>query len=206
VKGGNLAGDLNAQRFGKISVSGGDFTGGLASSGAGAAGDPPFLESMTIKGGDFTGEIQALRTVEKIAVQIAKGVGGNMIDATVAIGKLAQLAVQKNVTNSLILVGASLGTDGLLGGGDDQFASGSIGKVNIGGAVAGSTIAAGLNPGDGILKNGNDTIVDAASKIASLIIKGAADPASYFASGDFGPVKIDGDTVNAGSDPRFLVG
>ena len=59
-----------------------------------------------------------------------------------------------------------------------------------------------------VFHDAGDTIIGGtASSIASIIVKGTADPASYFAAGKFGtPVKIAGQRITPAHDPRFLVG
>ena len=64
----------------------------------------------------------------------------------------------RNITSSHILAGADLGADHTLGGGDDTFASGSIGTVKIGGTVSGaSVIGAGLSSTNAIFKDGDES-------------------------------------------------
>jgi hypothetical protein len=110
--------------------------------------------------------------------------------------------------DAIILAGADLGDDGALGGGDDTFGPGRVGKVSIGGGVTGSVLGAGFSSADAVFKNADDLVLGgSASKIAALTIKGQADAASYFAAGQFTKKpKIAGAVVDPVTDPRFLVG
>jgi hypothetical protein len=120
------------------------------------------------------------------------------------------LLVAKNVSNSTILAGADLGADFALGGSGaaaDTFRAGRIGAVTIKGSVTASVVAAGLNPLDGVLHNGDAIIGGLTSKIAALTIKGSASADSYFAAGKFvPPVKIGPLTITPANDRRFFVG
>src|SRR5207302_2349934 len=78
--------------------------------------------------------------------------GGTVASA----GALAALTAT-SLSNAFILSGANFGADGVLGGGDDSFAGGSIGTVKVKAAIAGSVIAAGAAPGaDGTFGTADD--------------------------------------------------
>jgi hypothetical protein len=170
--------------------------------GSGGGGAGVLKVSARVLGDGFV-----LETPSAISKLAAETIGAGVVTAT-AIGKLL---VKGNVTDALILAGARLGADHALGGtgaNADTFSAGSINSVKIGGAVNGGTIGAGLDPVDGVLRNGNDAILGGvASRIAKLIVKGSASGDSYFAAGAFVKTpKIGGVAVNPASDPRFLVG
>lgn len=103
------------------------------------------------------------------------------------------MTVGRDVSGSRILAGASLGTDNAIGGtgsAADTFGGGAIGKIKVGGAVVNSTIGAGVNPVDGIFRNGNDVVVGGtASRIGSVSIHSGVDTASRFFAGAFGKLK-----------------
>jgi hypothetical protein len=105
-----------------------------------------------------------------------------------------------------IFAGANFGPDGLLGGGDDTFAAGSISSLHIGGnATSTAFVAAGLDPVDDILLNGDDTLLPG-GLIKSIVINGTADSASKFLAASLPTkVKIGGTTVIPSADPRFML-
>jgi hypothetical protein len=132
------------------------------------------------------------------------------IERRLTAAKIASILTAKNVGQSLILAGASLGADrafGGIGANADTFDAGTIGAVNIGGNVIAGVIAAGLSSTNATLKDVDDTILGGiASNIRSLSIKGTADPASYFATGKFkANTKIEGANIDPANDLRFLV-
>jgi len=210
VKGGGLSGQLVAQRFGPISITGGNFSGEITSTTPVATlGKLAALSSLKISQGDLAGDIRLLGPLGAVTISAkATQPGGNVTDATINASKIASLVVAKNVSNSIILAGADLGADHAFGGGDDLFAAGSINKVQIGGAATGVVIGAGFSTTDATLKNNDDDILGGTtSVIASLLVKGNADAASYFAAGLFKKApKIANVAVVPANDNRFLVG
>jgi RHS repeat-associated protein len=210
--GGAISGDLTAHSFGKIGVSGGNVTGDItATATALALGKSASIASLSITGGDLAADVRALGAVGAVAVKADKaGLGGNLDAASIVAAKIAAITVAKNIADSILLAGASFGADGVLGGTDDTFAPGTIGAVNIGGDVSATTIGAGLSTTNAILKDADDILLGTTPKItstiASLIIKGTADPASYFATGKFATApKIGTSTVDPTTDARFKV-
>ena len=134
-------------------------------------------------------------------------------DATVRLAakSIKAVSIGGNLTDSLILAGANLGSDVQLGGvgpAADTFGPGAVGKVNIGGQSLHSVIAAGLDPVDGVFNNAGDrTVGGAASAIKSLTVGGSLDAASRFFAAAFPKtVKIGGVTVNPLVDPRLVAG
>ena len=207
INGGGLTGALTAASFGPVQISGGDLSGSLTS-----LGDPAAvaLASLTISGGDLTGDIRLLGALGPVSVGKKAGAGGNIVGATINAAKIAALTVAKDFRDSLVLAGADLGSDHALGGADDAadvFAAGQIGKVRINGSVIAGIIGAGLASTDAVFKNADDSILGGtASAVASLIVKGQADAASYFAAGLFAKAPtIAGTVVDPATDPRFLV-
>ena len=203
--------------FGAVFVKDGNFSGSLTSLAEPAAlGRVAALKSLTVLGSDFTGDIRLLGAAGPISVKSDRsGEGGSLSGATVTASRIAALTVARNVTGSVVLAGADLGADHVLGGtgpNADSFAAGAIGSVTIGSrktpaTVTASVIGAGLNPVDALFDNSNDTIVNSvASIIGKFTIVGTADVAStHFAAGEFkkAPV-IDGDRINTGADGRFF--
>ena len=207
--GGAISGPITANSFGAIAVTGGNIAGDITSTGtATALGKAAALASLSITGGDLAADVRTLGAIGAVTVKADKaGLGGNLNTASILAAKIAAITVAKNITDSILLAGASFGGNGALGGGDDTFAAGSIGAVNVGGNVSATTIGAGLSTTNTILKDSDDTILGGvASSIAKLIIKGTADPASYFAAGKFTAApKIGTATVDPTADARFLV-
>lgn len=229
IKGGDLGGFIGAsapvgktKAFGGLSITGGSLTGSVAVTGA--MGDLTVngghmngtitsgaIGKVTITGGDLSGDILVAGAAGAVSVKSSKtGAGGGILGTTLVAAKIASLTVAKDLTDSRILAGAALGADVAIGGGDDTFAAATIGAVKIGGNITSSVIAAGLSNPDGIFDNGDDTLLGIApkitSKIAALIVKGSADPDSYFATGAFTAApKIGTSTIAPATDPRFLV-
>jgi hypothetical protein len=161
------------------------------------------LKSLTAKTADVDGVIGASGNLGAISLGSASGV---TLSTT---GAIKSITVADDVTNSQFWSGVRFGVDGRFGGGNDvsdtPFMQGAIGKISVGGAVTGSLFAAGFDPIDDQLFNGNGVIVGGpASVIKSVKIKGAADTATVFAAGKF-PRKasIARVKVDPLADPRF---
>ena len=88
---------------------------------------------------------------------------------------IGRVFVRTNVLESRILGGANLGADGRHGGSGadaDSFGPGEIGRVRLGGWIQRSVVAAGLNPVNGTLIDGDDVLVDGSSRIGAVTIGG----------------------------------
>ena len=187
VKNGALNGQLTASSFGAIGVTSGSFNGSIASTTpASALGSIPAVARLTIVGGNLAGDVSLFGALGVKANGL--GSGGSISGSVVNAAKIASISVAKDLGNSLILAGANLGADRTLGGtgaNTDSFAAGSIGAISIG-SVTTSTIAAGLKTTNTPSKTATTTILGGtADAMASLIVRGSADPASYFAAGKF---------------------
>ena len=172
--GGNISGPITANSFGAITLLGGGLSGALNATGTALAlGKTLALAKLTVTGGDLLADVRLFGGAGAISVKSDKlGNGGNINDINITAAKIAALSVARDITDSIIMAGADLGADHELGGGDDAFAAGSIGKVIVGRNVATSTIGAGLSTTNAILKDGDDTILGGvASAIAGLIVK-----------------------------------
>ena len=105
-----------------------------------------------------------------------------------------------------ILAGANLGADAKLGGGDDTFNAASIAKLAVKGAVAGSLIEAGVNPGNGTFGDTGDTLVGGtASGIKSISIKGGTNVSTRFIAGAFPKTAKLPQKVIPTTDARFTL-
>lgn len=211
VKNGDLAGEIHALRFGAIAVTWGDFSGSITSlTSAESLGKALALSSLKVTNGDITGDVRLLGVAGAIStVTTLGGSGGHLFGASIAASEIRSVNIRGDVVESLVLAGADLGDDFTVGGGNDTFRPGSIGTIKIGGAVTGaSVIAAGLTTGNSVLKDADDAIIGGlASAIRNLTIAGAAAADSYFASGLFRAVKIQGQpVVFPTADERFFTG
>lgn len=208
IVGGDLAGAHQAGSFGHISVKDGDFVGSLTTfPPTGSLGSALALNSISINRGDISGDIRLIGSAGKLTVKGSRtGLGGNVIDSSIVAADFSSISVTGNIVDSKILAGADLGSDFSLGGGDDHFASGTIGKIRIGGDVTGaSVIAAGIATANNTLKDGDDSIAGGiASVLRSLIISGTVGSESYFAAGLFMTApKIGGISIVPSEDLRF---
>lgn len=213
TRAGDLAADITALGgIGKVSVVGGDFSGGITSlTGAATLRTAPALGSLVVRGGDFTGDVRVLGNAGPMGVVPLRGIGGDLSGASINAATIASLVVGKNLVNSHVLAGADLGADHAPDGirnNLDTFARGAIGPVIVVDSVSSSVLAAGLDPVNAIFHDAVDAIIGGlASRIASITIRGTASPDSYFAAARFiRPVKIAGARIDAAADPRFLVG
>lgn len=218
--GGNISGPITANSFGAVTLLGGSLSGALNATGTALAlGKTLALAGLNITGGDLLADVRLFGGAGAVSVKTDKaGNGGNITDINITATKIAALTVARDITDSIIMAGADLGDDHELGGGDDTFGVGTIGAVNIGskvgavtfGNVVNSVIAAGLSTTNATLKDGDDTLLGITptitSKIASLIVKGSADSASYFATGKFtAKPKIGAIFPDVTTDGRFKV-
>lgn len=210
VKGGNANGDWTALNFGTVSITGGGFTGTLR-----ATGTPeqlkttPSVSSLSITGGPLTGLLSGLAGFNTLSVKKdSAGNGGSVMDSTLSAKSFGTVTIGKNLVRSMILAGANLGLDQVIGGlgpSADTFGAGSIGAVSIGGFVDASILGAGLDPFGEIFHNGNDVVIGGTtSPLKSLTITGTANVSSYFRAGLLPKTaKIAGVTVNTATDARF---
>ncbi len=213
LKAGGASGDWLAGSFGTVSITGGGFSGNLRSNAAiSQLGTTAAIASLTITGGDFTGRLNADGSVGTLKVaKNSAGIGGSIQNAALAASGFTQVSVGRDVVNSLILAGARLGADGIIGGSGadaDTFASGKINKFSVTGLVRSSVVGAGLDPQATLLNNIRDNVVGGtASAIPAMSIGGTASEDSYFAAGAFpASVKIAGINVNPRTDARFFTG
>jgi hypothetical protein len=78
------------------------------------------------------------------------------------------------MSDSLVLAGAMLGGNRTLGGGDDTFQrAASIAAITVKGTFARTSIAAGINPGNGVFGDGDDTLAAAAGTLTTTASIGA---------------------------------
>jgi hypothetical protein len=160
------------------------------------------LRSFAAKAADATGVIRATQGLTTLNL-------GSLSGATVSTpSAISKVTIAGDMTNAQVWSGANLGDDGRFGGAGasaDAFAAGSINKFTVNGSVADSLVAAGLDPVDAELFNGNGVIVGgAASRIGSLRVKREVDAETMFAAGAYpAKVKFGNTTIIPGTDARF---
>jgi len=154
------------------------------------------IRSMQIKTGDLSGTMFVGGNLLKLLIGAVTG--------TIAVNGGIGSIVADSLTNAKILSGANLGEDAQLGGADsnaDAFGVGVIGSVKVRGAINQSIIGAGLNPGDGVFGNDDDTVV-AGSSLRTLSAPSADDTSRFYAS-KFGSVKLGKKIKDLAADGRF---
>ena len=180
----SLSGALVHTSLNSVSV-GGAITGGLWY----VVGDTGKIAAGSVAqdwDGDFTNSVQELST-------------SGDFDGQIATPRLTELDVGGNLSHALLLIGADLGADGKIGGtgaNADQFGQGEIDQFSVGGSVIGSRIRVGVDPVDGVLDDGSNTLIGGtASKIGKLTVEGTIDAASTFVAGAF-PRQVSIDDIN----------
>jgi uncharacterized delta-60 repeat protein len=124
------------------------------------------------------------------------------VDGTIASAGAIGRVTAANFSNALLLSGANLGTDGVVGGGDDSFGTGSIASVTVKGTITNSIFAAGVGPGtDGIYGTSDDT--GPGGIIRAVLAKGGA-PTARFEASLFGTFKLPLKVHATSADPRFV--
>jgi hypothetical protein len=118
-------------------------------------------------------------------------------------GSIGSLLIATTLTSAQILAGADFGSAGVSGA-DNTYDAASIGRIGVGGKVTASTIAAGVNPEDGIYLNGNDQLVGtpSADSIGSVTVRGGTDDITRFEAGAFGNARLP-HGVDIATDSRF---
>ena len=145
----------------------------------------------------FSGSLKSLTATGNVAGDLAAG-------------QIGMINIKGNLSQARFFAGANFGADGVPGGSGpnaDTFAAGSILGLTVGGTASDVVVAAGLNPEDGILFNGNDTLTGATSAIKALSIKGAVTNSFFLGnvlpkSVTLGGLKV---VPSPASDPRFQV-
>lgn len=170
---------LNVPAIGKL-VSPGDFDANLTLSGVPSS--KTVLASLSI-GGSVTAPAEG---------QARWAFNGNA----------GTVSIAGNVTGLQLLGGASLATSGSLAS-PSTFSGTAIASVRIRGSVHASLLAAGLNPTDGVLLNGNDVLL-AGGTFGSILIGGQLDAQSKILAASLPvTVSIAGQTVATSGDPQF---
>lgn len=191
IDGGGTPQRIRAPWVGAIVA--GTFGQGLSLSGAGAPGhalgsfQADSVSGAWVVGGDagtiravdadqwsasFSGRVRSVALTRPIP---RRGPPWIVQRVDLAARSIGAVSIRTNVSDTRILAGADFGSDGRLGGtGDDAdtFGPGEIGTIRLGGWIQRSVVAAGLDPVDGVLLNGDDRFVDADSRIGAVAIRG----------------------------------
>ncbi len=215
------AGQISAPSVGTL-TSKAAFNPDLFLSGTGVKAGATTLGNVTI--GEITGGAWSIGgsggalKVASIDASWSAGFSGSFKSLTasgnvagdLAAAQIGAIDIKGNLSQARFFAGANFGADGMLGGSGadaDTFGPGSIAGLTVGGTASDVIVAAGLDPGDGILFNGDDTLTGATSAIKALSIKGAV--TNSFFVGNILPksVTLAGQKVAPApaSDPRFQI-
>jgi hypothetical protein len=162
----NLGGDATMTQASELRL----FAGGTIS-GVKIAAKTAALGSL-IKGSILAGQNVDLAAMESAAVLNrrlaasslgAVSIGGSLGSSIIAAGgNIAQITIGQNVQESLILGGALLGEDGVVGGDNDRFIRGAqMAGVTVKGALGRSTISNGVQSVNNVIGDGDDVAAPA---------------------------------------------
>jgi hypothetical protein len=185
--------DDDGQTLGSVSV-GGQISGGLWY----VVGDTGNISAGSVAqswDGDFTKSVEQISTYGDF-------------DGQIATPRLESLQVGGNLSHALLLIGADLGADGKLGGtgaNADQFGQGELDQLSVGGSVIASRIRVGVDPVDGVLDDGTNTLIGgAASDIDQFSVEGSLDAATSIVAGAFPhQVSVGDQRINPLADGHF---
>ncbi|MBX3385630.1 MAG: hypothetical protein KF768_03580 [Phycisphaeraceae bacterium] len=202
----------------------GNFAAGIRLTASSATGGAPTLGDVQINGQAGTNawviaggaaEIAVASTALTFSASFAGTVNTfrtTSLDlrGTLAAAKFNSIQVARTISKATILAGANLGADGRLGGADanaDAFTFGQILGLHVASKVVNSLIAAGLDPVDGVLNNGNDKIKGGnGSKFGPIVIGGPTSANARFFAGKFvNGVMINNRSIIPQNDRRFVL-
>ena len=134
---------------------------------------------------------------------------GGIFSGTIATKAIDVFAVGGSLVGAHLMVGATLGADGKLGGTGadaDTFGAGYLGQLRVAGAVIGARIHVGVNPVNGVFDDGDDVVVGgAASRIQTLMVGGRIDSTSRIVTGVLPPTFFAGGrSYSPAGAPRSL--
>ena len=116
---------------------------------------------------------------------------GGIFSGTLATKAIDVFAVGGSLVGAHLMVGATLGADGKLGGTGadaDTFGAGFIGQLRVAGAVIGARIHVGVDPVNGVFDDGDDVVRGgSASRIQTLMVGGRIDSTSRIVTGVLPP-------------------
>ena len=117
----------------------------------------------------------------------------------VAAQTIGEIHIEGNASSLYLFAGTEFGQDGLYGGDDDRFASGSIGKVKIAGNALDVFVGAGLDPNNGVLFDGDDALFPD-GRLGALTVKGNTTH-SHFLAAHLPKTFLGGPTPSLGKEP-----
>lgn len=214
---GSARGSINAPWLGGITVTGdlgvnlnlSGRAGNVATLGAVDVGGFLRPSAWVVRGIGTT--IRAKATTPAWAATFEKRI--TSITTTLALrGLLTARSIQsinaaQDLAGATILAGAFLGDDAALGGtgnSADTFLNGVIGSLSVARNVTNSTVAAGLDPVDGVIRNGNDRIVSGTqSQLNRVAVGGIVGAGARLIANVYGPITISGSTIDWRVDQRF---
>ncbi len=198
-------------------TSTGNFQAGLALAGraGGRTLDTVNIGGTASKGAwDVNGRAGSW-TFRSVAASWSGSISRNLISLDVTNifrGKIAAKTFSSITAASLrgakILAGADLGTDARLGGTDsaaDSFASGTINSLTVNGKVLNTIVGAGLDPVDGVFKNGDDRLKT--GRINNIVVTRTASANSRFLAKRYSPTgtfRIGVRDIDTAEDRRFI--
>lgn len=164
----------------------------------------PSIASL-ISSGDFDANLTVTGTTTGATVLGKVAVGGSVGGAArwVVNGNIGKVKIAGDVTGLDILGGASVGPQGSLVSPPASFSATAVQSLTIGGSVSSSIIAAGLDPVDGVLLDGDDRLLPGGS-IRSITVGGLLSEDSKILAGSV-PVfaNVDKSRLQTANDPRF---
>jgi len=204
IKIANMNGDS------RVSVSSHGSSFQIGSAAAGSAISAPDIDKLNSQG-DFDATVNVTGTTKGAQVLGQVNIGGSVIGTSTnpvrwAInGNSGRIRIGGDVENLQLFAGAQLGHAGELTSPPATYSGTDVQSFEVGGSVSSSLISAGLDPVDGVLLNGNDTLLNGGA-IGSIFIKGLASNDSRFLASDLPTdAKIDSATVITEQDPRFAL-
>lgn len=210
---------ITAPWISTLSCKPGEFLPDLTLDGAGAPGGVT-LKTAKIYGDVFrstwriTGNVDTLSMLTGFDVGFNGSISGNVktlavgnsVDAcTLAAANFGSIKIGNGMSIGHILAGASLGADGVFGGGDDTFAAGTIGKFSVGNSVDNrSVVAAGLvSPDDVFPLTGDESLLPGSSIGPISVNNTLQSTCRIVASSLPATAKLHFKPVSTASDPRF---
>jgi hypothetical protein len=135
-------------------------------------------------------------------------VAGNF-EGVLGAANFTTVTIGGDMVNAWLLAGADLGADAALDAGgpvDDVFRAGNIGTLTIKLNMDSSTVAAGIDPVNGVFNDGDDEPADGTGgKIGSLTVGKTVSDDSYIGAGTFKrSPSVAGHAVSPSLDPRFV--
>lgn len=190
----------------------------------GAAGNqatlgPVFIQGV-IKGGAWAvngigTSISAMASTVHFSASFAKRFGSlttttGTFRGVLAARTITSINIGRDILAAKILAGAYLGEDGRLGGSGDNadiFRQGAITTIHVAHNTANSIIGAGLDPVDGVFRNGNDRIVGGVnSKIGAITIANISGKTTRFLAARYtGLIVFGANEIDWRTSDRFIL-